>query len=79
MANQENIKHAAATSEYFTLVMRRKPVRPQTRTAEKTTNKLKPERQGSHEICQDEVFIPRRTWEALRRLRPARRQRCPAW
>ena len=42
MANQESITQAAATSEYFTMVILRKPVRLQTRTAEKTTNKLSP-------------------------------------
>src|ERR1700722_14317050 len=42
MANPESITQAEATSEYFTMVMRRKPVRLQTRTAEKTTKKLSP-------------------------------------
>ena len=42
MENQESIKQAAATSEYFTLVIRRKPVRLQTRMAEKTANRLNP-------------------------------------
>src|ERR1700726_2766443 len=42
MENQESIKQATATSEYFTLVIRRKPVRLQARMAEKTANKLSP-------------------------------------
>ena len=61
MANQESITQAAATSEYFTMVILRRPVRLQTRIAEKT-------RRGGWltirlgKACPDELRVGRETY-----------------